>query len=155
MKKALVTVALVLALGTAAMGAGTVRDNCGCGLGTMALGDMEPTILVQVGATFLNTICGNQTFGITSGTLDCEPHAGIASNQEIRRFVTDNMDHLAMDMATGQGDALEALADLMDVPAAERPGLYARLQEAFGRVFTSQDVTADDVLQNLDAVLKS
>ena len=114
MKRAIATCAVTLFVAGSASAA-SIRDNCGCGIGTMALADAEPTLIVQLGATFLNGICGNQTFGITSGTLECEPHIGFASNKRILEYVDDNMDHLAMEMAAGQGESLDALADLMEI----------------------------------------
>lgn len=136
------------------MAAGSVRDNCGCGLGTMVLKDSEPTVLIQVVATFLNGICANQTFGITSGTLECTPAQSIASNQRIRTYVTANMDQLAVDIAVGQGSTLNALADLMEVPQSDRGALFTKMQSNFDRIFTTADLSADTLVLNLDAVLR-
>ncbi len=153
MRKLATLLAVAAVAAGPALGA-TIRDNCGCGLGTMALGDQEPTIISQLAATFLNGICGNQTFGISSGTLDCEPHAGIASNTRIQQFVADNMDRLVIDMATGGGDTLDALADLMDVPQAARPEMYANLQVRFAEIFASSAITSTEVVENLEKVIK-
>jgi hypothetical protein len=146
---------LVLAMALTASGvmAATIRDNCGCGIGTMALGDQEPTVLSQVAATFLNGICGNQTFGISSGTLECQPSAGIASNARVQQYVADNMDQLILDVAKGRGDSLNALADLMDVAPTARPELFATLQSHFDTIFPTSSVTSADVVQNLDKVI--
>jgi hypothetical protein len=140
-------------MATGAFAAGTIRDNCGCGIGTMALGDNEPTVISQVAATFLNGICGNQTFGITSGTLECEPASGFAQNSRIQQYVADNMDQLASDIAVGQGDTLSALADLMDVRPSERAALYTSLQSNFDHIFTSSSVSSTEVVQNMDKVI--
>jgi hypothetical protein len=149
--------ALCLAVALAATGvlAGTIRDNCGCGIGTMALGDQEPTVLCQVAATFLNGICGNQTFGISSGTLECNPSAGVASNARVQQYVADNMDRLILDVANGRGESLNALADLMDVKADARPQLFSKLQSNFDSIFPASDVTSPQVVRNLDKVINS
>ena len=152
MKKLALFVAVSL-LATGSYAAGTIRDNCGCGIGTMALGENEPTVISQLAATFLNLVCGNQTFGITSGTLECEPSSGIAGNQRIQQYVAANMDQLAADMAVGQGETLNALADLMEVPSADRASLYTTLQSNFDQVFTASTVSSVDVVQNLDKVI--
>jgi hypothetical protein len=151
--KKLAVFAAVALVSSGAFAAGTIRDNCGCGIGTMALGENEPTVFSQVAATFLNVICGNQTFGITSGTLECNESAGIASNSRIQQYVADNMDQLAADIAVGQGESLNALADLMDVPATGRADLYATLQGNFDRIFTTSEISSTDVVQNLDKVI--
>lgn len=152
MKKFVAGLAGVFVAG-AAMAAGTIRDNCGCGLGSMVLKDQEPTVLSQLAATFLNGICGNQTFGITFGTLECEPHAGIAQNKEVQQYIAANLDNLAVEMAQGEGATLDALADLMQVPAADRSALYTKLQTRFDAIFTGDQVTSTTVVQNLDKVL--
>ena len=133
--------------------AATVRDNCGCGLGTMALGDLEPTLIVQIGATSLNGISGNQTFGITSGTLECEPNTGFVSNQRVIEYVNDNIEHLALDMAEGQGDSLDALADLMEIPADDRADLYTSLQSQFDNIFATENVTGEQIVSQIAAIL--
>lgn len=153
MKKVMAVMAAAMLTGGSALAAGTVADNCGCGLGRMALGDARPSVLVQLAVTFLNGICGNQTFGITSGTLDCAPADGFVSNQRIQQYVADNMDRLAVDMAVGQGETLDGLADLMSVPAEKRTDLYAKLQSRFDDIYASSDVTSKQVVINLDKVI--
>jgi hypothetical protein len=153
-KKQFLVVAVTLSA-AGAFAAGTIRDNCGCGLGTMALGDQEPTVLSQLAATFLNGICANQTFGISSGTLECQPAAGIASNARIQQYVADNMDQLILDVAAGRGESLNALADLMEVPATSRTALYSNLQSHFDTLFPTSAVTSADVVRNLDKVINS
>ncbi|HMO97887.1 MAG TPA: DUF3015 family protein [Kiritimatiellia bacterium] len=133
--------------------AATIRDNCGCGIGTMALGNNEATVVSQLAATFLNGICGNQTFGITSGTLDCAPPTAFASNQRVKDFVRENMDQLAMDIAIGEGETLNALADLLEVPAKDRSDLYAKMQKEFDAIFTSHDLSSETLVKNLDKVV--
>ena len=133
--------------------AGKISDNCGCGIGRMALGENPPTVLSQLAVTFLNSICGNETFGISSGTLDCAPSAGIASNTRIQQYVADNMDQLATDIAVGQGESLNALADLMNVPSKDRSVLYTNLQSHFEQIFSSSHVTSTEVVGNLDKVI--
>ncbi len=153
MKKVIAIVAAGIIAGSTAMAQTTIKENCGCGLGSMALGDARPSILIQLAVTFLNGICGNQTFGITSGTLDCGPADGFVSNQRIQQYVADNMDRLAVDMAVGQGATLEGLADLMNVPAEKRSDLYAKLQTRFDDIYGSMDVSSQDVVRNLDKVV--
>lgn len=145
----MLTTAMIASAGYTA----TIRDNCGCGFGTMALGDKDPTISSQLAATFLNNLCGNQTFGISSGTLDCNPAPSVAVNERVKEFIGGNMDQLAMDIAIGQGESLNSLADLMEVPAKDRPVLYTKLQKNFDSIFTAHDLTSDDVALNLEKVV--
>ena len=152
MKKLMTAIAVSAFVAVSAQ-AGTIRDNCGCGIGTMALGDQEATVVSQGAATSLNGLFGNQTFGISSGTLECDPATGFARNERVLEYVGDNMDHLAMDMATGQGESLDALADLMNVTGTDRDALYTTLQAEFDNIFASESVTAQDVVSGIAAVL--
>ena len=154
MKKILGTILSTLLVVSAAQ-ASSIRDNCGCGLGTMALGDQEATVLSQLGATFLNNISGNQTFGISSGTLECDPASSFASNKKVIEYVSDNMDHLAFDMAKGEGDSLDALADLMGVEVDAREDVFVKMQSQFERIFPTEAVTANEVVRNITAIMQS
>jgi hypothetical protein len=128
--------------------AGTVRDNCGCGVGTMALGD-QTGLLSHLAATFLNGISGNQTFGISSGTLDCEKASELVSVKEVEVFVADNMDHIVTEAAVGEGAYLSALADLLNVEESARADFYANLQINFSEIFTGPEVQAGEVTRSI------
>lgn len=125
---------------------GKVKDNCGCGFGSMALGE-ETGLLSHIAATFLNGISGNQTFGISSGTLNCEQAEELVSVQEVETFVADNMDHIATEAAVGEGAYLSALADLLQVE--DRTAFYTAMQLNFDNIFTGADVHAGDVTRSI------
>ena len=55
----------------------------------------------------------------------------------------------------GQGETLEALADLMDKEGNDRFAMFAALQTNFDSVFTSGDVSAVEVVDNIESVLGS
>jgi len=150
--KKIVLAAVVCVIIAGPVMAGGVRDNCGVGLGTYLLDDKEPTLLVQCAATILNGVCANQTFAITSGTLGANPYTALAGVRETEQFIGDNMDRLALEMATGHGDTLAALGNLMGVQQAEQAAFNARLQSNFGRIFTSEQVTASEVLAGIQSV---
>jgi hypothetical protein len=149
MKKKLMTTAIVCMtlIGTQAM-AGKVKDNCGCGFGSMALGE-ETGLLSHLAATFLNGISGNQTFGISSGTLNCEQATELVSVQEVEVFVADNMDHIATDAAVGEGAYLSALADLLNVKEDARMDFYTNMQLNFDSIFSGADAHASDVTRSI------
>lgn len=143
----MLAVATMSLAGTQAM-AGQVKDNCGCGIGTMALGE-ETGLLSHIAATFLNGISGNQTFGISSGTLGCEQAEQLVSVQEVEVFVADNMDHLATEAAVGEGAYLSALADLLKLEDKARVDFYTNMQLNFEEVFPGPDAQASDVTRQI------
>lgn len=128
------------------------QSNTGCGLGTM-LFEGKDGLVSQVSAATTNGTFGNQTFGITSGTLNCEKASTLMAYERLNNFVGDNMDNLALDMSRGHGEYLTTLAVLLDVPVQERPQLYELLQANFSNIYSSEAVTHIDVINNIEAVL--
>ncbi len=125
--------------------------NTGCGLGQSVIKDQN-TVLMQIFAVTTNGTSGNQTFGISSGTSGCSQPANWVS-AETHQFVASNMDALAQDIAQGKGEAVDTLAQLMGVPSANRVAFGATLQSKFASIYSSSDVDATAVLNNIAAVL--
>ncbi len=124
------------------------KDNCGCGWGTLAF-EGESGLAYQVMAATTNGSFGNQTFGITFGTAGCEETKNFTSNEPLNRFVADNMDNLAKDIAMGEGEYLTTLAALMEVTFNERDEFYRLLQDNFSDVFPSESISHADVIDNI------
>jgi hypothetical protein len=144
---------LAVALCLFSYGAALASPNTGCGIGTLIF-EGKDGLLSQVCAVTTNGIFGNQTFGITSGTLNCEKFTAFASNEQLDGFVSDNMDQLALDISRGEGEYLLTLAVLLDVPAEQRPEFYALLQSNFTTIYPDATVTHTDVLNNLETVVR-
>lgn len=119
-------------------------DSTGCGLGT-TVWEGQSGVGPQVLAVTTNGTFGNQTFGITSGTLGCNQNDVIAS-AEVRQFAAANLDNLAKDMARGDGETLASLAVAMQVEPEDQPLLFATFKSNFTRIFPTDDVTSEDVL---------
>ncbi|MGO9145102.1 MAG: DUF3015 family protein [Desulfomonilia bacterium] len=128
------------------------QKNIGCGLGTLIMKGNDG-LAYQVLAVTTNGTCGNQTFGITSGTLDCEKPARFASHERINTYIADNMDNLANDISKGRGEYLNTLAVLMDVPEGARTDFYSKLQNNFSRIYPSTNVKSVDVVKNIEALM--
>ena len=157
MKKALIgAVVFGMMSSGAAFAAGTSQNNTGCGLGSMILGEAaNDSILLQAFAATTNGTFGNQTFGITSGTSDCKQPSKIVNNERLNEFVVANIDSLAKDIAKGQGESLDTVAELMNIPSEKRAMVYVQLQANFSNIFTSERVEAADVIDNIASVINS
>lgn len=130
--------------------AGQAAKNTGCGLGTVLWGNKaDGSVFSQSLQATTNGTFGNQTFGITSGTLDCEQPANVAATERLMEFTVANMDTLARDIARGEGETLETLAELLAVPDANRGEFYASLQGNFNDIFTTGDESAANVLDRI------
>jgi len=133
------------------------QTNTGCGLGTLVFAD-APFGDSTLGQSFIattNGTSGNQTFGITSGTSNCDQPSGFVKNERLNEFVVANMDSIAKDIAAGEGEALDTLAELLEIAPGAKAATYAKLQSSFSRIYTSSDVTAANVVDNIYSVIES
>ena len=148
MKRILLAVALTLVCASAAC-AGSAKANTGCGLGTVLWKNRaDGSILSQALQATTNGCFGNQTFGITSGTLECSEPAKAVKNEHLNHFVKANMDNLARDIAQGRGESLDTFAELLQIPVEKRAEFATLLQGNFDKVFTSEQVVLADVIDN-------
>lgn len=120
-------------------------DNIGPGLGRVALAGKTGKVWELVG-TFLNGICGNGIFAITSGTLGYQDGAKIGLNSA-DAYIAENMDDLANDIAKGDGEYVDTLARIMKVD--DRAAFKDKLHKNFNSIYPSKDVTAEEVSANI------
>ena len=143
---------LALAVAMALPGAARADENIGCGWGSM-LWEGKSTLLYQVLGASTNGISGNNSFGISSNTNGCQRDQVIKVEHRLNMFAGANIDRLARDMAVGEGEALTTLADLMGIEEPDRASFYRLTQARFGKIFSSDDVTAGEMLANLDVAM--
>jgi len=128
------------------------QKNTGCGLGSVVMQGNDGLVF-QVLAATTNGTSGNQTFGMTSGTSNCEKPSRFVSVDRINSYVADNMDNLANDIAKGDGEYLDTLAVLMGVPEGSRIAFNSKLQNNFSRIYPSTEVNSLDVVNNIFALM--
>ena len=120
--------------------------TAGCGLGSIVFGS-KPGI-IQVVAVTLNSLWGNQTFGITSGTSNC------VSEEEARKaelFIETNRLALEDDISRGQGETLANLSELLGCGSNEKLG--ASLQKNFERIFPSRATSTESITHSIYATI--
>jgi len=125
-------------------------NNVGCGAGSMIFKGqtgVAPNIL----AATTNGSFGNQTFGITSGTLGCNADEAVPSLAGM--FINDNMERVARDMSTGDGEALDTLATLMGIDKADKGTFFEVAQSNFTTIYSRDDVTGREVIAALNNVM--
>jgi hypothetical protein len=106
--------------------------------------------IVQIFAATTNAT-GTQTFGITSGTSNCDDsETGTAST---RVFVEANRVALAKDISRGSGETIAGLASLAGCTDAKAVG--TALQHNFGAIFPSATTSDDAVTDAIVSTLKS
>jgi hypothetical protein len=128
-------------------------DDAGCGLGSI-LFEGKSGAAPKILAATTNGTYGNQTFGITSGTLGCQSDGVISSRARLSMFMGTNSERLARDMSVGQGESLNVLADLMGVKEQDKALFFKTTQQHFSVIFSDQNQKAGDVLAALQHVMK-
>lgn len=124
----------------------------GCGLGTAVIFKDANEWHEHVLAATTNGTSGNQTFGMTSGTLGCEAANGPLAG--VQTFMDNNMDQLAMDVSKGQGETLDALAEIIGVEAADQATFNTQLQANFDSMF-SAEATSETAYQAMKNTLET
>lgn len=127
-------------------------QDIGCGLGTMVWAGQSGLLPKLLGLT-TNGTSGNQTFGITSGTLGCQADGVITSRARLSMFMGTNSERLARDMSVGQGETLDVLANLLNIKAEDKTTFFQATQTHFGKIFAPENKTAGDVLAALNKVM--
>lgn len=147
MKKILVAGLLVLSTPLAVQ-----ANSVGCGLGsTLFKGQsgLAPNVL----AATTNGISGNQTFGITTGTLGCNQNDTVTAAADA--FIDSNMERVARDMSTGGGETMDTLAALLGIEGKDKATFLKVSQHNFTAIYSHDDVTSNEVLSSLKAVMMS
>ncbi|MGB5854609.1 MULTISPECIES: DUF3015 domain-containing protein [Oceanisphaera] len=150
MKKILAVVTLVVALPLSNVA--LADQDIGCGLGSMVFAGNSGKVSKVLGAT-TNGSSGNQTFGITFGTLGCDGTGPVTSSEKLAMFIDGNMDNLARDMAKGEGETLATLSEVWGIQQADKSEFNAVAQANFADIFGSENVTSQEVLVSLNTLL--
>ena len=145
MKKFIAGAALAVAAST------SFASPAGCGLGTAVVFPDANEWYEHVMAATTNGTSGNQTFGMTSGTLGCEGANGPLKLARV--FMDQNMEQLAADSARGQGESLDALTSLIGVDAADKAEFTKEVQANFDSIFVSTEASSEEAYGALVSVM--
>ena len=122
----------------------------GCGVGTELI---EPkSTMGQLFAYTTNTSSG-QAYSITSGTSGCKSDGFVMDERKVDMFVEANFDNLRNEMAAGEGEYLNSLATLLEVPSSEKDNFFALTQRRYDKLFESIDTTPQQLVVSLNQEL--
>lgn len=123
--------------------------EAGCGLGSMAFGNQSG--MVQVLAATTNGLFFTQTFGITSGTSNCD--SSVRGQLGAKVFIEGNREALAKDAARGGGETIDTLTMLAGCKDARAVG--ATLQRRFTELFPSQSASDEQISSSVMGALRA
>ena len=129
------------------------QNNVGsCGWGSKVF-DGQSGIAPQALAGITNATFGNQTFGVTTGTSGCTQDGVVRSTWKTAMFIDGNKERLARDMSVGSGEALDSLAHLLGVEAADRAAFNRVTRDNMQRIFPSENAGTEQIISGLRQAL--
>ncbi len=129
-------------------------SQAACGIGSNIWEGDDRTI-AKVAASLTNfwTAKGiSTTFGLAGCTED-DNLLKQASNERLRHFASRNLDHLAIEMARGEGENLDAFAHLLSVRPQDRAHFRSFVQRNLADLLTHDHVSSDELLANLNRLM--
>ncbi|PSF08171.1 hypothetical protein C7H09_08335 [Marinobacter fuscus] len=140
-----------LIAGAVLLGASTMAfAQPGCGVGSM-IWKGQSGVAPHVLAATTNGTLGNQTFGMTTGTLGCQTNQAV---QSMAMYMDSNIDKVARDMSRGTGENLDTLAVLLGINEADRDEFRATLQDNFAAIFPNSETTSGEAVDAIVALLE-
>ena len=125
-------------------------SDAGCGIGSQVWAGQSGKVPKILAAT-TNGLFANQLFGITFGTLGCSG-TGTVTAQAVT-FTNENAESLARDMAVGQGESLNVLAELLNIKAEDKARFFALSKASFSEIYAAENATSAQVLASLQSVM--
>jgi hypothetical protein len=148
MRQVAALVGLGILLGTASASAGGYGP-AGCGLGSLVF--KPDSGFTQIFAATTNGTSGSQTFGISSGTSNCDGSAG--GKEGAKAFVETNRVAIAKDISRGKGETINSLSELAGCSDASAVGL--ELKKNFKNIFPDAAASDRAVSESVVKVLQS
>ncbi len=145
MKKMIVLGAIVLSMGITSSAFAGGYGAAGCGVGNLIFQGKQDKVSQILAATTNGTLA-NQTFGISTGTLNCDATGLVVASKEADTYSAKNYDSLTKEMAIGSGEHLDTLAGLLNCDKAKL-GAYSRAH--YSEIFASNNTTSTEMLSAL------
>ncbi|MEQ1342547.1 DUF3015 family protein [Acinetobacter seifertii] len=146
MLKKLALAALLAAGSSVAM----ADNDVGCGVGTQVWAGKKG-VAPKILAATTNGIFTNQLLGITFGTLGCRQGGTVTA--QVVTFTNENAETLARDMAVGQGESLNVLAELMQIKPQDKDRFFKVSKANFGEIYSVDNQNTLQVLASLQNVM--
>lgn len=146
LKRTVVVAVVAFAAAAAVHAAG--QNDAGCGLGSLVFKNNSPA--EQILAATTNGISGNQTFGITTGTLGCSSGGIIKAEKEREVFIAVNFRNLSKELAAGQGEYATSFAGLLGCKKEAVPTFLSFTKLNYELIIPTAQATPVEVLKNVE-----
>ncbi len=135
-----------LAIGTCAF----ASKNVGPGIGGILCGGQNGLFWDVLGISINDTFFPTQLGAVTFGTSGASSWSRIVY-APTEKFIEENLDFVAADIAMGQGEYLDTIANMLEV--ADVDTFKANARANFEVLFPTAEVSAAEVTQGLIALL--
>ena len=152
MRNTLTKIAFALSLtvmATTNASASTTQDSVGCGIGT-AIFQNSSGLIWSLLAMTTNTTTFN-TVSMTFGILNCPANASVRGR--IASFIDFNKPVLAVEVAQGKGDHLEALVEMYGVKESSHAAAISALKTNQVAIFSRRSTEA--IQDEMDKALQA
>ena len=128
--------------------------DSGCGLGSVII--QKNSKLLQLFSWTTNGIFFTQPLGITSGTSGCSANGLVNNDKQMQYFVEINNDDLAREMARGEGEKLQVLAQLSGCRDTDGQKNFMEMtKKSFGTIYPSSNEAAENVVARIKSEMKA
>ncbi len=148
-KKGCLIAVAVMSLAAAAAQAANHYTSAGCGIGSMIFKGKGGKVQLILAAT-TNGSFGNQTFGISSETLDCTADGVVKNDSKVDVYAAVNFQQLSREMAQGGGEYVDGLASLMGYQTPAQKQVFAQKAQAnYEKLFPTSSTTSAEMVAAL------
>ncbi len=148
MKKLLCLSALALGWSGSALAA---DGSSGCGVGWYIFKDKS--LLSSSLRQITNSALPN-TFSMTFGTSNCAKHSIVHNDKKGLHFVEANQSALEMELAAGEGELLEGLAQTFGCPTQSLPAFSFTLRSAYTELMPEEQMSSRALYQRISETLR-
>ncbi len=85
----------------------------------------------------------------TFNMSQCKGPKYLVKNEKLLKFAKDNLILLASEISRGQGEALQTLAVMLQIPESDHEKFFKLCKENFFYLFPTQNINAGDFLDNI------
>lgn len=144
--KKFIALSLVLGFSFKAFGYGAA----GCGVGSLIFDGKNEWYEQTLAATSNTVFLGNQTFGITFGTLNCDANKLNISSEKAKVFVAANKNSVMNELAFGQGETVSVLASIYN---CETGDFGKMMKSNYSKVILKENLSSEQIVENMDSIL--
>lgn len=127
--------------------------SSGCGAGWFLFKENSLVSSTLRGTT--NSLFFNNTFGMTFGTSNCSKHSIVKNEKEQIYYSEANREQLAVEMAQGSGEYIEAYARVMGCSDDVIPEFVNTTRRNYPEIMPKPETAPVDMLQNVKKQIRS